>query len=202
MIFSLRGWPEEFIPPNRLILRAGPLNFEIFLPLRTFQSLKESLSQQEINLYIAVVLIQKEFWQAFGFVNKQERELFLKLNKLYQVGPTLALNILSYYTTEDLKQIVLHRRVEALAKVPGIGIKRAEKLILELKGLYERISKKGVTIPEPTVDLLNEAKECLVNLGFSAKEAERVLLKVFHEGDTLESLLKKSLRELAPGQDL
>jgi len=153
---------------------------------------------KQITLFTAVMLVKEEFIQVFGFESKEEREFFLKLNRLSRVGPVLALNILSYYTPEDIKRIVLERRIHDLAKVPGIGQKKAEKLILEIRGLFEKLTKKGKTLPEPVVDLLSEAKECLVSLGFSAKEAEEVLLMVYTEGDSLEEILKKALKKLAP----
>ncbi len=198
MFYLLTGYPLEFIQPNRLILSSGGVAWEVFLPLRTFNRLKSQTLSKEITLFVAVMLLREEFIQVFGFESKEEREFFLRLNKLSRVGPVLALNILSYYTPEDVKQVVLERRIHDLAKVPGIGQKKAEKLILELKGLFEKLTKKGKTLPEPVVDLLSEAKECLTSLGFSAKVAEEVLLKVYTDGDTLEEILKKSLKELAP----
>ena len=200
MFYLLKGYPLEFVQPNRLILSSGAVAWEVFLPLRTFERLKSQNLSQEITLFVAVMLVREEFIQVFGFESKEEREFFLKLNKLSRVGPVLALNILSYYTPEDIKRIVLERRTQDLAKVPGIGQKKAEKLILEIKGLFERLTKKGKTLPEPVVDLLSEAKECLISLGFSARVAEEVLLKVYTEGDSLEEILKKSLKELAPFQ--
>ncbi len=198
MFYLLKGYPLEFIQPNRLILSSGGVAWEVFLPLRTFDRLRSQTMPKQITLFTAVMLVKEEFIQVFGFESKEEREFFLKLNRLSRVGPVLALNILSYYTPEDIKRIVLERRIHDLAKVPGIGQKKAEKLILEIRGLFEKLTKKGKTLPEPVVDLLSEAKECLVSLGFSAKEAEEVLLMVYTEGDSLEEILKKALKKLAP----
>lgn len=198
MFYKIRGILKEIIPPNRVIIEKDPLFWEIYIPFNLFEILKRDFLERELELYVSALLRKNEYLEIYGFLRKEERELFLKLNTLSKVGPKLALNILSVFTPELLRKLVEEGRTKELAKIPGVGEKRAEKLFLELKGLFGKIPLKGRTIPLEKERILSEAKTSLVNLGFNKKEVEEILFKVFGEEDTLESLLKKALRELAP----
>ncbi len=198
MFYKIRGIIKEIIPPNRVIVERENLFWEIYLPFNLLEIFKKDFLEREIELYVCLLLRKNEYPELYGFLSKEERELFLKLNTLSKVGPKLALNILSVFTPELLRKIIEEGRVKDLAKIPGIGDKRAEKLFLELKGLFGKIPLKGRTIPLEKERILSEAKTSLINLGFNRKEVEEILFKIFHEDDTLESLIKKALRELAP----
>ena len=136
--------------------------------------------------------------EIYGFLGKEERELFIKLNTLSKIGPKLALNLLSIFSPETLRRIILDKKVQELSKVPGIGPKRAEKLYLELKSLFFKPSQKGIILPPEKEILLEEAKSCLMSLGFQSKEVEKVLYQVFEEKDSLDTLIKKALKEFSP----
>lgn len=97
-----------------------------------------------IELYVVPFIRKNEILELYGFLERQEREFFCRLNSLSKIGPTLALNILSIFTPEELRKIIEERNVEELSRVPGIGLKRAEKLYIELKGLFGKLTKKGV----------------------------------------------------------
>ncbi|MGC9109872.1 MAG: Holliday junction branch migration protein RuvA [Caldimicrobium sp.] len=198
MIYKIRGILKEIIPPNRVILERENLFWEIYIPFNLIEILKRDFFEKEIEFFVCVILRKNEYLEIYGFLSREERELFLKLNTLSKVGPKLGLNILSVYTPELLRKIIEEGKVRELAKIPGIGEKRAEKLFLDLKGLFGRIPIKGRTIPLEKERILQEAKISLVNLGFNRKEVEDVLFRVFHQDDSLESLIKKALRELAP----
>ncbi len=198
MFYKIRGILKEILPPNRIIIESKFLSWEIQIPFNLLEIFKRDFFEKEIELFVCPLLRKNEYLEIYGFLSKEERELFLKLNTLSKVGPKLALNILSVFTPELLRKIIEEGRAKELAKIPGVGEKRAEKLFLELKGLFGKIPVKGRTIPLEKERLLSEAKTSLVNLGFHKKEVEEILFKVFHEEDTLESLIKKALRELAP----
>jgi len=198
MIYKIRGILKEIIPPNRVILEKENLSWEIYIPFNLIEILKRDFFEKEIEFFVCVILRKNEYPEIYGFLSREEREFFLKLNTLSKVGPKLGLNILSVYTPELLRKIVEEGKVRELAKIPGIGEKRAEKLFLDLKGLFGRIPIKGRTIPLDKERILLEAKTSLVNLGFNRKEVEEALFRVFHQDDSLESLIKKALRELAP----
>ncbi len=198
MFYKIRGILKEIFPPNRIIIDSKLLSWEIHVPFNLLEIFKRDFLEREIELFVCSLLRKNEYLEIYGFLSKEERELFLKLNTLSKVGPKLALNILSVFTPELLRRVIEEGRVKELAKIPGVGEKRAEKLYLELKNLFGKIPIKGRTIPLEKERLLSEAKNSLVNLGFNKKEVEEILFKVFHENDSLESLIKKALRELAP----
>lgn len=185
-------------PPNKVIVETGSLSWEIYVPINLIEILRENFMHKRVEFFVVPLIRKNEYLEIYGFLEREERELFLKLNTLSRIGPKLALNLLSVFTPETLRTIILERKVEELARVPGIGLKKAEKLFIELKGLYGRLSKKGLTIPLEKERILQEARESLLSLGFKVQDVEEVLFKVFEETDTLEGLLKKALKELAP----
>ncbi len=198
MLYKVKGKLKEVFSPNRIVLENGDLYWEIFMPFNLTEILRQNFLEKEIEIFVVPLLRKNEYPELYGFLDREERELFIKLNSLAKVGPKLALNLLSIFSPEELRKVVEERGIKELAKVPGIGEKRAERLFLELKGLFGRISKKGLTIPLEKERIILEAKSCLVNLGFQGKEVEETLFKVFEEDDNLEVLIKKALKELAP----
>ncbi|MFN3921170.1 MAG: Holliday junction branch migration protein RuvA [Caldimicrobium sp.] len=198
MFYKLRGILEGAYPPNKIMLTSGAITWEIFIPFNLLGLLKENFLGKEIEIYVVTYVKKNEILELYGFLEREERELFLRLNALSKIGPTLALNILSVFTPETLRRIVEERKIAELSKVPGIGYKRAEKLFIELKNLFGKLSRKGLTLPLEKERILSEAKECLLSLGFHKKEIEEALFKVFHEEDSLEELIKKALNELSP----
>ncbi|MCX7873336.1 MAG: Holliday junction branch migration protein RuvA [Caldimicrobium sp.] len=198
MLYSLKGILREILPPNKLILEVNFLAWEILIPLNLVEILRENFIGKEIQLFVVPILRKNEYLELYGFLEREERELFLKLNALSKVGPKLALNMLSIFSPETLRGIIYDRKIEELAKIPGVGVKKAERLYVELKGLFSKLSKKGLTLPIERERTLSEAKASLISLGFKAQEAEEVLLKVYDERDSLEELIKKALKSLAP----
>ena len=199
MLYQLKGIVKEINPPNKLILQTNECIFwEILIPFNLIEILKENFLEKETLFYVVPILRKNEYIEIYGFLGKEERELFIKLNTLSRMGPKLALNLLSIFSPETLRRIILDKRVQELSKVPGIGPKRAEKLYLELKSLFLKPSQKGIILPPEKEILLEEAKSCLMSLGFQSKEVEKVLYQVFEEKDSLDTLIKKALKEFSP----
>ena len=199
MLYQLKGIVKEINPPNKLILQTNECIFwEILIPFNLIEILKENFLEKETLFYVVPILRKNEYIEIYGFLGKEERELFIKLNTLSRIGPKLALNLLSIFSPEILRKIILDKRAQELSKVPGIGPKRAEKLYLELKSLFLKPSQKGIILPPEKEILLEEAKSCLMSLGFQSKEVEKVLYQVFEEKDSLDTLIKKALKEFSP----
>ena len=199
MLYQLKGIVKEINPPNKLILQTNECIFwEILIPFNLIEILKENFLEKETLFYVVPILRKNEYIEIYGFLGKEERELFIKLNTLSKIGPKLALNLLSIFSPEILRKIILDKRAQELSKVPGIGPKRAEKLYLELKNLFLKPSQKGIILPPEKEILLEEAKSCLMSLGFQSKEVEKVLYQVFEEKDSLDTLIKKALKEFSP----
>ncbi len=199
MLYQLKGTVEDLIPPNRLILQTNQSIFwEILIPLNVVDIIRKNFFGKKICIYVIPIIRKNEYMEIYGFLSKEERELFIKLNNLSKVGPKLALNLLSVFSPDKIKEIVARRKIKELSKVPGVGPKRAEKLFLDLKNLFLKPSQKGIIIPPEKEMLLEEAKSCLMSLGFQGKEVEKVLYKVFEEDDNLDTLVKKALKEFSP----
>lgn len=199
MLYQLKGIVKKINPPNKLILQTNECIFwEILIPFNLIEILKKNFLEKETFFYVVPILRKNEYIEIYGFLGKEERELFIKLNTLSKIGPKLALNLLSIFSPETLRRIILDKRVQELSKVPGIGPKRAEKLYLELKSLFLKTSQKGIILPPEKEILLEEAKSCLMSLGFQSKEVEKVLYQVFEEKDSLDTLIKKALKKFSP----
>lgn len=199
MLYQLKGIVKELIIPNRLILESNNCIFwEILIPFNLIDFIKDNLIGKEVNLYVVPMLRKNEYIEIYGFFSKEEREFFIKLNNLSKIGPKLALNLLSVFSPHSLKEIIFYRKIKELSKVPGIGPKRAEKLFLELKDIFSKPREKGLIISSEKEVLIEEAKASLMSLGFKSKEVERVLYKVFEDTDTLDTLVKKALKEFSP----
>lgn len=147
MLYKIRGIVKEIFTPNRLILESGFFFWEIYMPFSLAEILRQNFLGKEIEIFIVVLIRKNEYPELYGFLDKEEREVFIKLNSLSKVGPKLALNLLSVFSPEELRKVIEERRVKDLARVPGIGEKRAERLFLELKSLFGKITRKGFTIP-------------------------------------------------------
>jgi Holliday junction DNA helicase RuvA len=199
MLYQIKGIVKEINPPNKLILQSNEFIFwEILIPLNLVSLIRESFLEKKAFFYVVPILRKNEYIEIYGFIAKEERELFIKLTTLSKIGPKLALNLLSVFSPENLRDIILNKKISELSKVPGIGPKRAEKLYLELKGLFLKPSQKGIIIPPEKEIILEEAKSCLMSLGFQSKEVERILYEVFEETDTLDTLVKKALKKFSP----
>lgn len=198
MLYALRGTFKGILPPNKILIETPFLLWEVIVPFKLIEGLRETFLQREVNLFVVPILRKNEYVELYGFLDQEERELFLKLNTLSKVGPKLAINILSVFSPETLRNLIYEKKVEELAKVPGIGIKKAEKLYLELRNLFGRFIKKGFIVSLESERIISEARASLLSLGFKPQEAEEVLLKVYEERDSIEDLIRKALKELAP----
>ena len=207
MIGRIRGILIEKQPPEVLI-EAGGVGYEIQMPMTSFYQLPET--GQEATVYIHFV-VREDAQLLFGFADKQERALFRELIKVNGVGPKLALTILSGMSAEQFIQCVSHDDVSGLVKLPGVGKKTAERLVVEmrdrLKRLLEQQAADGssavtpLPIPaESTFVVVNDAKEeaisALVALGYKTAQASKVLNSVYSEGMSSEDLIRESLRAM------
>ncbi len=175
--------------PGRVFLKSGPLVFEIFVPF----SLAEELPPVGEKCLLHVSLrIRNEIPELYGFLDAEDRNLFENLQNVSRLGPRLALNILSVFKPREFLEIVARNDVRSLAKVPGIGPRRAERLCVELR------SRLGLK-KSPVSPLFEEALSALLNLGFKPEEARSALEKCFREGEDLSEIIKGALKQLSTG---
>ena len=169
MIGRLHGLLAEKNPPQVLVDCHG-VGYEVDVPMSTFYNLPET--GQAVTLLTHFV-VREDAHLLYGFTTAQERSAFRELIKVTNVGPRLALAVLSGLSVTDLAQAITSQEVARLVKVPGIGKKTAERLLLELKG------KLGADMSSvqalASTDNLHDIGQALLALGYNDKEAAAAL---------------------------
>ncbi|GCL65690.1 Holliday junction branch migration protein RuvA [Pseudaquabacterium pictum] len=169
MIGRLTGVLAEKTPPQVLIDVQG-VGYEVDVPMSSFYNLP-ALGERVTLLTHFVV--REDAQQLFGFLTAAERNTFRQLIKISGIGPRMALGVLSGLSVQELTQAVAQQQAARLVKVPGIGKKTAERLLLELKGkLAPDLGLGGATI---TSDAQADIVQALIALGYSEKDAAAAL---------------------------
>ena len=169
MIGRLHGLLAEKNPPQVLVDCHG-VGYEVDVPMSTFYNLPET--GQAVTLLIHFV-VREDAHLLYGFTTAQERSAFRELIKVTNVGPRLALAVLSGLSVTDLAQAITSQEVARLVKVPGIGKKTAERLLLELKGKLG--ADMGSVQVLASTDNLHDIGQALLALGYNDKEAAAAL---------------------------
>ena len=183
-----------------VIINAGGIGYEVFVPLSTFYTLPEKDREVSLHVYTHV---REDTLALFGFGTVLEKSLFLMLTSVAGIGPKLAINILSGIGPEDLLGAIAHGDALRLQAIPGVGKKTAERIALELRDRasqalgHEEISPSPVFKGEDK-QLTEDALSALINLGYSAKVSKRAMLKAQStvKEMTLERLITEALRIL------
>lgn len=192
MIGRLSGILLEKNPPQLLVDCQG-VAYEVDVPMSTFYNLPGLGEKVILFTHLAV---REDAHLLFGFGNLEERKVFRQLIKISGVGARTALSILSGMSVSDLVQAITLQESGRLTKVPGIGKKTAERLLLELKGKLgaDLSAAGGVVHNDPTSDILN----ALLALGYSDKEA-MLALKQVPNGSSVSDGIKLALKALSKG---
>ena len=189
MIGRIRGIILEKQAPE-LVIDVHGVGYELQAPLSTFYKLPAP--GQEVVLYTHFV-VREDAQILFGFGSSQEREAFRQLIKISGVGPRTALSVLSGMSVSELAQAVTLQEPGRLTKVPGIGKKTAERLLLELKGkLGADIGASATWVNDAQADIL----QALLALGYSDKEAVAAV-KELPEGVAVADGIRHALKRLA-----
>jgi len=192
VIGRLTGILLEKQPPLVLLDVAG-VGYEVDVPMSSFYNLP-ALGER-VTLLIHFV-VREDAQLLYGFLTQKERAAFRELIKISGVGPKLALSVLSGLNVDELAQCVALQESGRLTKVPGIGKKTAERLLLELKGkLADALPQAGAVRPG-LPDVTHDALNALLALGYSDKEALPVL-KQLPEGLSLEESIRQALKAMA-----
>ena len=189
MIGKLTGTLSDKNPPQVLVDCHG-VGYEVHVPMSTFYSLPELGGPVSLLTHFVV---REDAQILFGFATAQEREAFRQLIKISGVGPRTALSVLSGMSVMELAQAVTLQEAGRLVKVPGIGKKTAERLLLELKGkLGADIGASASLASDAQADIL----QALLALGYSDKEAA-LSLKALPDGVGVSEGIKMALRALS-----
>ncbi len=195
MIGSLRGRLSYKQPPQ-IILECGGIGYEIETPMSTFLDLPEIGSEVFLHTHL---IVREDAQALFGFASQSEKSLFRSLLKVSGVGAKMGLAILSGMTVVDFQRCVEYEDTAVLVKIPGVGKKTAERLIIEMR---DRIEKTLATSGSATVspirsDPRNEAFDALISLGYRANEINRLLGKLDIAEKSAEDIIRLALRQAA-----
>ncbi len=178
--------------PLQLLVDCSGVGYEVSVPMSTFYNLPAA--GEKITLLTHFV-VREDAQLLYGFGSSEERELFRQLIKISGVGARTALSLLSGMSVADLAQAVTLQEPARLTRIPGVGKKTAERLLLELKGkLGADLGAAGGAAPDVNTDILN----ALVALGYSDKEA-MLAVKQVPAGSTVTEGIRQALKALSKG---
>lgn len=183
--------------PQEAVIDVGGVGYRVTIPLSTFYRL--GTDGDSITLRVHTHL-REDTIALFGFATASEHDLFQKLITVANVGPKLAVNILSGIETDDLIQALRGSDLARLTRIPGVGRKTAERLVLELKDKMPRPGAAAAPGAPPDGGAEREdVLSALVHLGYSRAEAERAVERATREGGShrFEDLLRQVLRSLS-----
>ncbi|MCZ6640281.1 MAG: Holliday junction branch migration protein RuvA [Gammaproteobacteria bacterium] len=193
MIGRIKGQLVEVVE-NVVLLDAGGVAYEVELTSTALARLPAR--DHELILYTHLV-VREDAQLLYGFASREERNLFRVLIRINGVGPKLAVKLISSINLHDLAVAVHNSDVAMLMRVPGVGRKTAERLLVELKDkLADLVSGDVTTLDRGDNQAALEAESALISLGYKATEAARVIDSVRSEGTNTEELLRAALQRL------
>jgi len=202
MIGRLQGILLEKQPPH-LLLDVGGVGYELDVPLSTLYRLPEIGEPLILHIHH---LVREDAQLLYGFYERSERDCFRELIRLSGVGPKLALALLSTLDMDELIRAVQNQDSNALLRVPGVGKRTAERLLLELKDRIKHWTDMPTNSAAPTATAAPQshhksaeadAVSALIALGFKPPEASRAVSSVAEPDLTSEELIRRALKALA-----
>lgn len=187
--------------PEKVVVDAGGIGYEVNVPLSAFSKLPEI---GEVVTLTTVTFFKDENIRIYGFLEEREKDMFLHLITVSGIGPKLARNIISGASIDNLVNTIAGGDSELLRKLPGVGKKTAERLLLELKDKV--IDMGGVALEAGTGaavlaggGLITDVLSALKNLGYKAAEAEEAVKKIkdeLTEDEGFEAVFKKAMKAM------
>jgi Holliday junction DNA helicase RuvA len=185
--------------PPALMLDVGGVGYELEAPMTTFYELPAV--GERVTLYTHLV-VREDAHLLYGFVREAQRRLFRELLKVNGVGPRVALAVLSGLSDDEFSRCVAEEDIARLTKVPGIGRKTAERLVIEMRDKLP----KDIPLPASTAtaagpvapgDPVSEAVSALVALGYKPNEASRAVRSASTKGLSAEEIIRQALKGMA-----
>jgi Holliday junction DNA helicase RuvA len=197
MIAFLRGKLLEK-HPNQVILETAGIGYDVTIPVSTFSALPNSGAEIALRIHTHV---REDALALFGFLTPDEKNLFEKLISVSGIGPSLAIKVLSGLAAAAIIDAIRAGHVEQLVRIPGVGKKTAERMVLELKDKLDGIGggavPAGVSIKaEPALsDIEQDVLSALLNLGCNRASAETAVrkAKAAEPGSVFEPMFRKAL---------
>ena len=194
MIASLRGRLTLKQAPT-IIIECHGVGYEVETPMSTFLELPPS--GDELFLFTHMV-VREDSQTLFGFATQEERALFRMLLKISGVGAKMGLAVLSSMSVDGFRRCVEYEDAASLVKVPGIGKKTAERLIIEMR---DRIDAPGAQTGTAKVQVdagaKSEAVDALISLGYKPREVQKLIGELDVDGKSAEDIIRLALRQVA-----
>ena len=192
MIAHLRG---KLISkhPNQAVVEAGGVGYEVNISIPTFSALPSL--EVEVALFIHTH-VREDALSLFGFLRSEEKQLFEKLISVSGIGPRLAITILSGMPADAMVAAIKGNNVATLTRIPGIGKKTAERMVLELRDKLETFGVPAAAAAASPVE--EDVISALVNLGYQRPLPEKALARLGNiAGESFDNLFRKALAVLA-----
>jgi Holliday junction DNA helicase RuvA len=202
VIGRLRGTLAEKQPPH-LILDVNGLGYELEVPMTTLYRLPSVGEPLTLHTHLVV---REDAQLLYGFASKRERDFFRELIRLNGVGPKLALALMSSLEVDELVRCVQSQDTSALTRVPGVGKKTAERLLVELKDRFkawETVPAMFALAPNqpggpdastPVATAENDAVSALISLGYKPQEASKSISAIKEKGLSSEDMIRRALK--------
>ncbi len=189
MIGSLRGKLIHKKPAS-ILVEVNGIGYEVNVPVSVLSSLPE---EGDIIFLLVYTYVKEDSLQLYGFLKEEEKQIFTTVLGISGIGPRIALSILSGISSDDFMEAISNEDITLLTRIPGLGKKTAQRLILELR---EKLPKP-LSTKERAYD---DALSALVHLGYRKSDATNALDTVYKKGiRNIETLLKESLQYLTKG---
>lgn len=202
MIGRLRGFLAEKHPPH-LVLDVNGVGYELEVPMTTLYRLPHVGEPVTLHTHLVV---REDAHLLYGFFEKRERELFRELIRLNGVGPKLALALMSGLEVDELVRCVQAQDTSALTRIPGVGKKTAERLLVELKDRFKAweslpstftLVPNGPNAAAPVATAEADAVSALISLGYKPQEASKAVSAIKEKDLSSEDLIRRALKGMA-----
>jgi len=195
VIGFIRGKLVVKTPPH-LTVDVGGVGYDIEAPMSTFYTLPALGSEVRLLTHLVV---REDAHILYGFGTQEERTLFRNLLKVSQIGPKIALSILSGVSVEGFATLVKLQDSAALTRIPGVGRKTAERVLMEMKDRLDALNEATVSgaVPMTPASTEGEAWTALVALGYKPAEVTAMLKPLAGSGGSTEDLIRRALQGVA-----
>lgn len=195
MIGTLRGRLLSKQAPQ-IVIECNGIGYEVETPMSTFLDLPAAGSELFLHTHLVV---REDAQILYGFASDDERLLFRTLLKVNRVGAKMALGILSAMTANDFRRCVEYEDTTTLSKIPGVGKKTAERLIVEMRDRIDKVvpMTTGAAPLTGEASARSEAHDALVALGYKAKEVNKLISKLNTDDKSAEDIIRHALKQAA-----
>jgi holliday junction DNA helicase RuvA len=195
MISHLRG-KLLFKHPNQAIVEAGGVGYDVTITVPTFAELPQVGTELALHIH---TYVREDVLALYGFLRPEEKQLFEKLISVSGIGPKLAVTILSGMPAEEMVAAIRGNDIARLTKIPGIGKKTAERMVLELRDKLPPLGADAVTEIPTLTAVGDDVLSALTNLGYQRAGAEKAVAAIARNGkaSSFEAMFRESLAILS-----